>query len=230
MRGIKLLLAAVALAATVPASADKLPATWDGLVEMKGKKLAAVYLLPNADFRSYSKVMFDPSEVAFQKDWAQNYNNNEVDLASRVTTRDVQQDIADAQAGLDKIFPASFTKAGYQIVTAPGPGVARVSVGVMNLSVTAPDTGAGFGQNFAVDAGEATLIVEIRDSVTNQLLGRGLDRREAGEDEGSGFPRTAVTNREDFKELFETWAGIAANGLTELRSSSPINTDGLRKQ
>ena len=52
--------------------------------------------------------------------------------------------------------------------------------------------------------------------MTNQLLGRGLDRRAAG-DNGPGL-RTSVSNREDFKELFQTWANIAAKGLTELRA------------
>jgi len=230
MRKIKLMLAAFALAAAAPASADKLPATWDGLVQVKAQKLAAVYLLPNADFRAYSQVMLDPSEVAFQKNWEENYNSQTIGLANRVTDSDVQHGIAEAEAGLDKIFAATFTKEGFQIATAPGPNVARVSVGVIDLSVTAPDVGTGFGETFAVDAGEATLVVEVRDSVTNQLLGRGLDRRAAGDSDGQGFPRSAVSNREDFKELFETWANIAAKGLTELRASSPINTDGIRKQ
>ena len=55
MRRFKLMLAAAALATAASPGAAKLPATWDGLVEVKAKKLAAVYLLPNADFRAYSK-------------------------------------------------------------------------------------------------------------------------------------------------------------------------------
>jgi hypothetical protein len=229
VRRFKLMLAALALTAAMPVAA-KLPATWDGLVEVKGKQLEAVYLLPDANFSSYSKVMLDPSQVAFQQDWRQNYNSTTISLGNQVTAQQVQQDIAEAEAGLNKIFAQAFTKEGYQIVTAPGPGVARVGVAVVDLSITAPQSESGFGANFGVDAGEATLVVEVRDSVTNQLLGRGLDRRAAGADDGQGFPRNAVTNREDFKILFETWAGIAAKGLTELRASSPINTDGLRQQ
>ena len=229
MRGIKLMLAAVVLA-VAPVSAADLPVNWDGLVEVKAQKLAAVYLRPNADFRAYTQVMLDPSEVAFQKDWAQNYNAQAMTLSNRVTDQDVQQDIAMAEAGLNKIFAKAFTKEGYQIVTAPGPNVARVSVTVLDLSITAPDVGTGFGANYGVDAGAATLVVDVRDSVTNQLLGRGLDRRAAGADEGNGFPRNAVTNRDDFEQLFQTWATIAAKGLSELRASSPIDTAGIRKQ
>lgn len=224
------MLAAFALTAAMPVAAAKLPTTWDGLVEVKGKKLEAVYLLPDADFRSYSKVMLDPSQVAFQQDWRQNYNSQAITLGNQITAQAVQQDIAEAEAGLNKIFAQAFTKEGYQIVTAPGPGVARIGVAVVDLSITAPQSESGFGANYGVDAGEATLIIEVRDSVTNQLLGRGLDRRAAGADEGDGFPRNAVTNRDDFMQLFQTWANIAAKGLTELRASSPINTEGLRQQ
>jgi len=230
MRGSKLMLAAAAAFAMAQASTASLPTNWDGMVEVKAQKLAAVYLLPNADFRAYTQVMLDPSEVAVQKNWEQNYNAQTIGLENRVTDSDVQQGIAEAEAGLNKIFAKTFTKEGYQIVTAPGPNVARVSVAVLDLTVTAPDVGTGFGMNYAVDAGEATLVVEVRDSVTNQLLGRGLDRRVAGADEGDGFPRNAVTNRDDFMQLFQTWATIAAKGLSELRASSPVNTDGIRKQ
>lgn len=228
MRGFRLIMAAAALAAVAPTSAAKLPANWDGLVQVKAKRLAAVYLLPNADFRAYSKVMLDPAQVAFQKNWERDFNMSTMTLGGRVTDQDVQKAIADAQAGLDQIFAQTFAKQGYQLVTAPGPDVARVEFAVVDLTVAAPDVGAGRGTSFAVEAGEATFVIEARDSLTNQLLGRGLDRRAAG-DNGPGL-RTSVSNREDFKELFQTWANIAAKGLSELRASSPINTDGIRKQ
>ena len=42
----------------------------DGLVRVKSKRLDVVYLQPGADFRSYTKVMLDPTEVAFAKNWS----------------------------------------------------------------------------------------------------------------------------------------------------------------
>ena len=228
MRAFQLVLAAVALAVTTPTGAAKLPANWDGLVQVKAKKLAAAYLLPHADFRAYSKVMLDPAQVAFQKNWARDYNQSTMTLGGRVTDRDVQKAIADAQTGLDKIFAETFAKQGFQLATAAGSDVARVTFAVIDLEVTAPDVGVGRTYNFSVDAGEATFVIEVRDSVTNQLLGRAIDRRAAG-DTGPVY-RTSVSNRDDFKQLFQTWANIAAKGLTELRASSPIDTDGLRKQ
>lgn len=229
MRGIRIILAVVALSAMVPPIAAKLPASWDGLVQVKGKKLDAVYMLPNADFQIYSKIKLDPAQVAFQKNWERDFNRSTMSLGGRVTDRDVQRAIAEAQVDLDSIFAETFAKQGYQVVTTAGPDVVRISFAVVDLTVTAPEVRIGRGNSFSVEAGEATFVIEARDSLTNQLLGRGLDRRAAGDD-GPGYLRTSVSNREDFKDLFQVWADIAAKGLTELRATSPIDTDGIRKQ
>ena len=52
------------------------PTTWDGLVRVPSKKLKFLYLAPDADFRPYTKVMLDPTEVSFDKKWIRNYNEN----------------------------------------------------------------------------------------------------------------------------------------------------------
>lgn len=228
MRQITAMLAALALVGAT-AAASKAPATWDGLVLVKSKKVSAVYLLPHADFRAYSKVMFDPPEVAFQKNWERDYNRSTMAFTNRVTDADVRKDIDEAQTYLAKIFPDSFTKAGFETAAAPGPDVLKLSVYVINVTVTAPDTGQAMGATLAMNAGEATLAIEVRDSLTGQLLGRVVDPQVAGDD-GFAMRRNYGTNRQDFEALFDTWAKISARGLTELRAQSPIDTDGLRKK
>ena len=74
------------------------------------------------------------------------------------------------------------------------------------------------------EAGEATLVLEVRDSLTNALMGRALDRRETRR--GAGMQMTtSVTNQTEFRALFRQWASIAAKGLEELKSHSPVPTD-----
>ena len=229
MRGVKLLMSSLALAACSTMAAAKAPATWDGMVQVKSKKLALAYLLPNADFRAYSKVMFDAPEVAFSKNWQRDYNRSTMTLSGRVSDKDMLEAVDGAKQSLAKIFPERFTQQGYQVVTAPGPDVLRLSLAVINLEVNAPERDLpGRSRTYAVDAGEATFAIEARDSLTGQLLGRAVDRREAGE--GPTYRRTYSSNMADFEALFDTWARIAASGLTELKSVSPVDTDGIRKQ
>ena len=229
MRGVKLLATAVALALVSAGSAAKAPATWDGLVQVKAKKLALAYLRPDVDFRAYSKVMFDPPEVAFDKNWQRDFNRSTMSLAGRVSDSDVREAVEEAKKSVSNIFPERFTQEGYQVVAAPGPDVLRLSVGIMDLQVNAPDRNLGArSRSYSMDAGEATFVVEVRDSLTNQLLGRALDRREAGE--GPAYRRTYSSNVGDFEALFDNWARVAARGLNDLKAASPVNTDGIRKQ
>jgi uncharacterized protein DUF3313 len=229
MRGAKLLISAVALAVCSTAAVAKAPATWDGLVQVKSKKLALAYLLPNADFRAYSKVMFDPPEVAFSKNWQRDYNRSTSTLGSRITDKDMKEAVDGAKKSLSQVFPDRFTQEGYQVVTEPGPDVLRLSLAIIDLQVDAPEQNMpGRSRTYSVDAGEATFAIEARDSLTGQLLGRAVDRREAGE--GPSYRRTYSSNIADFEALFDTWARIAARGLNELKSTSPVNTDGIRKQ
>jgi hypothetical protein len=229
MRTATLIVAALALAAGASGATAKAPETWDGLVQVKAKKLALAYLLPHADFRAYSKVMFDPPQVAFAKNWQRDFNRSAMTLSGRISDKDVRDTVTQAEASLTKIFPERFTLEGYQVVSEPGPDVLRLGVAIVNLEITAPERDMpGRSRTYAVDAGEATFAIEVRDSLTGQLLGRAVDRREAGE--GPTYRRNYSSNLADFEALFEDWARISARGLTELKSVSPVNTDGIRKQ
>src|SRR5262245_27233290 len=85
-------LAALMLAgAPLALAADAPPDNWAGLVEIKPKRIAAAYLLPGADFRPYTKLMMDPVEVAFKKDWERDYNRDAATLSNRLTPEHVEQ-------------------------------------------------------------------------------------------------------------------------------------------
>ncbi|MCL6698308.1 DUF3313 domain-containing protein [Sphingomonas sp. NSE70-1] len=229
MRSVKWIVAALALTVGATGAIAKAPATWDGLVQVKSKKLNLAYLLPDADFRAYSKVMFDKPEVAFSKNWQRDFNRSAMTLSGRISDKDVRDAVTQAEESLSKIFPQRFTEDGYQVVNEAGPDVLRLGVAIVNLEVNAPERDIpGRSATYAVDAGEATFAIEARDSLTGQLLGRAVDRREAGE--GPTYRRNYTSNIADFEALFDTWARIAARGLTELKAASPVNTDGIRKQ
>ena len=216
--------AALCLMAFAALGADQ--GNWDGLIQVKPKRLDAVFLLPGADFRGYKKIMMDPVEVAFEKDWLRDYNR-EATMSQRLTDEDVQRMVQAAREGFDEVFTEAYREAGIEFATAPGPDVLRLRPGVVDLVVAAPDTSmssAGRSRTYTVEAGHATLFLEARDSVTGALLGRALDKRET---RNSGFAQVAnrVTNTADFRQLFKQWAGLSLKGFEELRAHSPVPTD-----
>ena len=223
MKQYQLFIAAIAGAMLLagPADAAKPPSTWDGLVKVNSKRADAVYLQPGADFRSYTKVMLDPTEVAFAKDWRRSQNSADRRLSGTISDRQVQDAIAKGVTSSNQIFAEAWTKGGYSVVSEPGPDVLRIKTGVVNIWVSAPDTPmAGRSHTFAPEAGQATYFVEARDSLTGAILGRAVDQRFAGANAPNW--RTSVSNREDFRELVESWAKNSVRGIDTLKAASPI--------
>lgn len=219
---------AASLAATAPALAAKKPPTsWDNLVLVKSKKLKYVYLLPGADFRVYNKVIVEPTEVAFRKNWMRDYNSTTVrDLRMQIRDEDVQKAVTEGGKAATEIFIKAYQDAGIQVVSQPGPDVMKLRSAIIDLDVTAPDMrSAARTRSYSDQAGSATLVLEVRDSTTNAILGRAVDSEIAG-DNGVAMMRSSVSNRADFERVGKDWAKAAANGLNELKRLSPINDAG----
>jgi hypothetical protein len=198
------------------------PDSPDGLVKVTARRMELAWLRPGADFRPYTKVIVGTTQVAFQPNWMKDYNLN-ASLGNWVSQEQANQIMAAAQTNFDDIFRDAFRKAGYEVVTALGPDVLQVNSAIVDLDVNAP-LGQSTGQTtWIITAGQAALIVEVRDSTTHALLGRVADRR-ATQDMGRQIA-TSATTLYDFRLLFNLWAGICVNALGEVKAASPIPKD-----
>ncbi len=225
----KSILAAAMLVAASPllAQSQATETNWDGLVRVRSDKIELVYLAPEADFRPYTKVMLEPSEMAMEKNWLRDQRRESVSLGGQVSERDVVRALDRGKEQFDKYFTEAYTKAGFTVATEPAADVLRISAGVFDIDVVAPDVAnAARSRTYSEEAGAGTLVIEVRDSVTNALLGRAVERRIAGDN--GPWIRNAATNRNDFDQLFRRWAEASANGLTELKALSPVDVNGSR--
>src|SRR6188768_421064 len=129
MKGI---LAAAVLAASAPllAQSQATEDNWEGLVRVKSDKIELVYLAPEADFRPYTKVMLDPSEMAMQKNWLRDQRRDSISLGSQASERDVIRALDRGKKQFDEYFAGAYTEAGFGIATQPAADVMRVSAGV----------------------------------------------------------------------------------------------------
>jgi len=220
------LVLAVALTPLPLAARDALPATWDNLVKIDAKNFAGVYVLPGADFRPYTRVMLDPTEVAFRKNWKTRYNNSPLGRANAIGDKDITRAIDKIRKYFADALARAYTAAGYQIVTTPGADVLRVMTGVIDLQVAAPDArGPNAVRTYTEDAGQATVVFAARDSVTGAILGRAVDAKVAG-DSSPLFIRNRASNAHDFAILFQNWVDASTRGLATLKAMSPIPENG----
>ena len=71
------------LAAGTPAGSAP-PDNWDGLSKIQSKRFDAVYLLPGADFRAYTKVMLDPTDQIARRNLLRSGDAGDVYACRRV--------------------------------------------------------------------------------------------------------------------------------------------------
>jgi Protein of unknown function (DUF3313) len=186
----------------------------DSLVAVHTWDFDHLYLLPNSNLAAYRKVMIDPVRIAFAKDW----NQSEQDYRGKtrlLRADDVRAIADDLTSGMQRSIADAFKANGYEIVSAPGPGVLRLTPSATDVYVNAGDqTPPGMTRLYTKDAGEATLILEARDSVSGKLFAQVVDHRTARESKGTRISdvrrTTNVTNTFWFDDMVRLWAGACA--------------------
>jgi hypothetical protein len=205
------------LLASSVAIAEKPPEEWDGLQRVKLKGMDSAYVRPGADFSVYSKIIIDPIEVAFSKNWDKRGGTDERKVSA--------EQLEDIKQRMGKLAEETFTKVfsennGPQVVTAPGPDVLRFSSAIVDLWPRAVDTNeTGRNYTFTTSAGSAVLYAELRDSETGQLIGRIVDGREA---RNSGTMRwtNSVENTAEARGMVSDWARILRKRFDAIHQAS----------
>lgn len=104
----------------------------------------------------------------------------------------------------------------YELVDGAGPDVLMVRGGLLDvISYVPPEPIGGRSSIYLSSVGEATLVLELRDSETGTILARSVDRR-AAETPGGGvsfMASSSVTNAADVKRLIRRWATRLREGL-----------------
>ncbi len=175
--------------------------TEDGLELTKSKKVGLLYTRPGINLAGYTKVMLDPVQVAFSKNWdPRDYGR------LGLSSKDVQKIREDVAALAHETFDKVLTGGGYPEVTEAGENVLKVTCYVVDLYVSAPDKmEAGRSRSYVRSAGSMVMVVELRDSVTGTLLARAYDRKEAS-DNGGFMWANSVSNRAEAETMFRSWA------------------------
>lgn len=187
---------------------------------MQNGQVDELYVAPGASLSSYNKLLIDPVDVAFERDWKQRHPEVDSEDAAKVRGR--------VSAGFSDVFTHELAKNGtYTVVYQPGPGVLRVHAAILNLDVAAPSVIAPTnGNSYVVSPGEMTLLLELYDSRAGALLARAIDRKR-GRETGSVEIANADTNAAASRQAFTEWADTLRDALDAARETStakaPVN-------
>ena len=177
----------------------------DGLVLVEDAEVHAAFIHPDADFSVFKRVAILPALVAFRSDWQQRQNRGSRSRNVRASDMErIKEDVADL---LNDVFIEQLEAAGYEVVNDADDDVLILRPAILDLDVVAPDvSAAGRSRSYTATTGAATLLLELFDSTTGQILGRAIDRRTAGRSGGFATRSNRVTNRGDARREFRVWA------------------------
>lgn len=184
----------------------------DGLKLASSKNVALIYIREGATLAGYHKVMIDPVQVAFDKSWSKERRDIREDERERICNELAEE--------FRQVFTEELEKNGkYAVVTDGGPDVLRVTAAIVDLYVTAPDVmTAGRNRTYTVSAGRMTLVAELRDTESGEILARVADRKEAS-NTASFTWTTRASNTADARRILKSWAGALRKGLDSARGA-----------
>jgi hypothetical protein len=196
-----------ALCLTIPLTAftrQSANFSFDGLQVVEGAPGARVFINPEADFSVYTRVMILEPFVAFRSDWQRDQNRRR---GRNIDARDMQRIKADTASFFKQILTQRLQfDNGYEIVDEADYDVLLLRPAIIDLDITSPDVTASGRPQTNTSSGEATLYIELFDSVSGAIIGRAIDPQIARSAGGSGSWSNRTMNRAEGRRIFSLWA------------------------
>lgn len=193
--------------------------TFDGLTRLDGTAMDSVWVRAGADLDGYDKVILQNAGIEFRDVGNAPVSGAPSGLARRSSDTEFRISEAD-QERLRTTVSEAFANAmsgseRFTLVDEPGPGVLLVRGALIDVVSNVPPEPVGRSRIFLDQVGEATLVIEIRDSQTKQIFVRAVDRR-AAERPGQAIEANRVTTWAELRRLANRWANQLRNGVDTL--------------
>lgn len=205
----------LACAPTQPtiASGPDAEITHDGLHRvLHTRRFQRVWVKPDANLASYSKILTIDAGV----------HTTRRARAGRSEFPLTEAQLDALHEGLRATIEESLEQDGHWgRAKERGPDVLVLRVALIDVFLAAPPQRAGRSSSYGSSAGQATLVVELFDSESLEILARIADRR-AAERDASSWRNDDVTNRRAAERLFTIWARRLVEALELARSIGPV--------
>ena len=186
--------------------------TFDGLYEVINSRADKAWAAPGLDLSGYTKLMLVGAGVEYRPGG----NTGRTYMArSRGGPYEVTED---QKARFEQTVTDAFRQElarseRFMIVDEPGPDVLMIRGALLDVvSYVPPDNIPGRIDVYLTSVGEATLVIELRDSITGAIMARAIDRQ-AADDMVGGLESNRVTNRGEIRRVVQRWARSLREGM-----------------
>lgn len=192
--------------------------TFDGLFPISGSRADHAWARPGVDISQYTKIRLQGVGIEYRP-------GGESGLTYTARTSADHFEVTEQQrARFEEVMREAFrdeltSSKHFTLVEENGPDVLLVMGGLLDVVSYVPPETASRSEVFLSRVGEATLVLEIRDSITQATLARVVDRRAAESVGGQLQNSNRAMNRNEVRRLARFWAGLLRDRLDELASA-----------
>lgn len=182
--------------------------TFDGLHRVDHSQADMAWARPDFDLSGYTKIMLVSAGIEYAPAKNRGRTAMERSRGGPYFIDDNQRESFETlvrDTFLDEISKIEH----FEIVSEPGPDVLMVRGALLDVESYVPQDPMdqmGRGSVYLSRVGEATLILELRDSETGAILARSIDRRAAERMGGTLQESNRVTNAAEVRRLVRFWA------------------------
>ena len=186
--------------------------TFDGLVRIDNARFQAAWIDPDVDLTRYNKIIPGGAEFEFR-----NVQKMSASAARRSNERDFWISDTNRQRLIDtvtEVFDEELQRSEHFTVTdEPGPDALVIVGGLHDIVSQVPPQDVGRSEIWLRSVGEATLVIELRDSLSNEVVYRAVDRRAAGNVGNQMIRANTATTWAEVRRWARRWAVRLREGL-----------------
>lgn len=193
--------------------------TFDGLVRVDNTSMSKVWVRDDIDLSAYNKVLPVVTGVQYRtvKEMSPTVarrSNQGVFYIPEDARQEFEKDVAE-------VFREEFAKSSkFTLTDKTGDDVLLVRAELQDVVSKVPPEGLGREYTYIRSVGDATLVLEVYDAGSGEILARAVDRREFTtpgqrvERSSEGFNRATV------RRGLRSWASVLVSGLDSLKAQS----------
>jgi hypothetical protein len=195
--------------------------TFDGLVRVERSRMQAAWMRPDMDLARYSKVAVAPPALKFRATRrTSRAGRASADGEAFPVSEQNQKKLAEL---LDQAFRDELAKSQhFETVEVVGPDVLVLRSALIDIVSFIPPTDPGRNDTFLSRVGEATLVIELADSQSDETLARAADRRGADPPTGVMWSNP-VSSWGEIGRVARQWAKLLRERLDQFHELGRID-------
>ena len=191
--------------------------SFDGLHAIDNSVFALAWADPEIDFSRYNKIIPGGAVLEFRavkkSSGATRSRSSQSEFYIEQSARDELKEIA------SEIFDEELSNSTrFTVTDAPGQDVLVIRGALHDIVSNVPPQTVGRSEVFLSSVGEITLIIEVVDSMSGEVIFRAVERR-ALDRQGQAMRSSSVNTRSEVRRLMRRWATTLREGLDSIPAS-----------